>query len=369
MNAVKMVHTIARYYNTTERMTNLFAKITNQMISKCKECVLDGEESESLWSKDPLLLIKNLYSCIQLNDGYQEQYRLTKETLLTLPKGKQFDFSETLIFGRFDLFCRRVTKLVDMFQTIHQFTSLSKHRFDGMEPLVEAFQRIFQEFQIKRHDLLDFSNNRFDRDYVEFNVRISDLESNLRQFINQSFESMASIEASLKLLAKFQSILQRDSLRSDLESKFAVIFHNYGLELTHVQDQYEKFKTAPPIVRNLPPVAGHVTWSRHLYQRIERPMEKFQMNPALLAGRDSRKLIRMYNKMAKTLIEFETLWYQAWVNSIETVKAGLQATLIIKHPDDGMRFHVNFDWEILQLIRETRCLDRMEMLTFLSQPE
>ncbi|KAF4730369.1 hypothetical protein FOZ62_003743, partial [Perkinsus olseni] len=32
MNAIKMIHTIARYYNTTERMTNLFTKITNQMI-------------------------------------------------------------------------------------------------------------------------------------------------------------------------------------------------------------------------------------------------------------------------------------------------------------------------------------------------
>ena len=31
--------------------------------------------------------------------------------------------------------------------------------------------------------------------------------------------------------------------RQDLENKFAVIFHNYGLELTHVQDQYEKYKT------------------------------------------------------------------------------------------------------------------------------
>ena len=33
--------------------------------------------------------------------------------------------------------------------------------------------------------------------------------------------------------------------------------------------------------------------------------------------------------------------------------------ICLRHPDDGMRFHVNFDWEILQLIRETRCLDRM----------
>lgn len=31
MNSVKMMHTIARYYNTTERMTKLFRKITNQV--------------------------------------------------------------------------------------------------------------------------------------------------------------------------------------------------------------------------------------------------------------------------------------------------------------------------------------------------
>jgi dynein heavy chain len=232
-----------------------------------------------------------------------------------------------------------------------------------MEPLVKSFKVTLEEFQIKRHDLLDFSNNRFDRDYVEFNVRISDLENNLRQFINHSFESITSIESSLNLLNKFQSILQREALRGDLESKFSVIFHNYGLELTQVQDQYEQCKAGPPIVRNLPPIAGHITWSRHLYQRIDGPMRKFQCNPSVLAGKDSKKLIRMYNKMAKTLMEFETLWYQAWVHSIEAVKSGLQATLIVKHPEDNMRCHVNFDSEILQLIRETKCMDRMGDIT------
>lgn len=36
MNSIKMIHTIARYYNTNERMTGLFVKITNQMINNCK---------------------------------------------------------------------------------------------------------------------------------------------------------------------------------------------------------------------------------------------------------------------------------------------------------------------------------------------
>jgi len=36
MNAIKMIHTIARFYNTPEKMTGLFTKITNQMIINCK---------------------------------------------------------------------------------------------------------------------------------------------------------------------------------------------------------------------------------------------------------------------------------------------------------------------------------------------
>lgn len=46
------------------------------------------------------------------------------------------------------------------------------------------------------------------------------------------------------------------------------------------------------------------------------------------------------------------------MHSIEVAKQGLQATLIVRHPDDG-KLHVNFDWEILQLVREAKCLDRM----------
>jgi hypothetical protein len=40
MNSIKMIHTIARYYNTNERMTGLFVKITNQMIRNCKDNIL-----------------------------------------------------------------------------------------------------------------------------------------------------------------------------------------------------------------------------------------------------------------------------------------------------------------------------------------
>lgn len=99
---------------------------------------------------------------------------------------------------------------------------------EGMDRLIEQFHQIVRDFRLKRHDLLDYHNNKFDRDYVEFNVKITDLEAALQQFINQSFENITSIEHSLQLLRKFQSILQRESLKSDLDSKLNIIFQNYG---------------------------------------------------------------------------------------------------------------------------------------------
>ncbi|OQR97844.1 dynein heavy chain, outer arm [Achlya hypogyna] len=358
MNAVKMIHTIARYYNTTERMTKLFMKITNQMIVLCKSNINGADPPDYIWNKSPERLLEALETCLRLNEAYQEQYRLTKDKLLTMPKGKQFDFSETQIFGKFDLFCRRIIRLIDMFSTIHQFQSLADHSLEGMGGLIETFETIIAEFKLHKHDLLDYHNNKFDRDYVDFNVRISDLELSFQHFINQSFESITSIEQSLNLLKQFQTILQRENLRNDLDSKFTVIFHNYGLDLTTVQEIYEKHRHDPPIARNLPPVAGNILWSRHLLRRIEEPMRKFESNPSVLATKDSKKVIKTYNKVARTLVAFEYLWYEAWCRSIDTAKGGLHATLIIRHPETT-KLYVNFDKEILQLIREAKCLDRM----------
>lgn len=361
MNSIKMIHTIARYFNTPERMTDLFVKITHAMIANGKTYILDlqrADVGESLWKKDTVQLITRLEQCLKVNEMYQETYRLTKEKLAANPKGKQFDFNEQAIFGRFDLFCRRVIKLIDLFSTIQQFRTLGEHKLEGMEALIKEFEDLAFGFQAKRHDLLAFTGNEFDRDFVEFNVNIDALEVKLQQFINGSFESIKSIDGALNLLAKFKAVLQRDSLKADLDDKVAIIFASFGNELEAVQALYEEDKHNPPKSRNLPPVAGNITWSRHLLHRIEGPMKRFEAHPQVFASKEGKRIVKMYNRIARTLVAYEYLWYNAWVESIETAKAGLQATLIIRHPEDG-KLYVNFDAEILQLIREAKCLDRM----------
>ena len=96
LNNIKMMQQIARYYNTNERMTTLFVKITNQMITNCKAHI---KAPGKLWEQEPTTLCENMESCLKLYEAYQEQYRIAKDKLLlTQPKdGKQFDFSEIAV--------------------------------------------------------------------------------------------------------------------------------------------------------------------------------------------------------------------------------------------------------------------------------
>lgn len=76
-------------------------------------------------------------------------------------------------------------------------------------------------------------------------------------------------------------------------------------------------------------------------------------------------------QLARTLIEFESLWFQAWERSTDTAKKGLRAKLIVQDaPSGGVgataagsngngKLHVNFDQGVLQLMREAKHLSLM----------
>ena len=360
LSNVKMMYTIARYYHTPERMTRLFAKISNQMLTCCKTHLVDAGPDP--WTHDKAELLGNLRLIIALYDKYYAEYQATKQKLATqVPKPRQFDFNEDKIFSRFGLFKRRCEKLADMFDTIIQFEELGEHKeIVGMEALITRFFRIVNEFKRKPYNLLDFQQNQFDRDYMEFIVGVNELEFSLQDLINKAFEKISSTESALTLLGQFTAVMRRDALKDDLDSKYVKIFRNYAQDLESVQKLYEKQKHAPPLPRNAPPVAGDILWARQLLRRIEGPMRYFAGMEGIMAMKEAKPVVKLYNRVATALMTYETLWHQAWVKGVEESKNGLRATLLVRHPKTG-ELLVNFDREIGQLIRESKFMMRMDV--------
>ncbi|XP_053396215.1 dynein axonemal heavy chain 5-like isoform X3 [Mercenaria mercenaria] len=355
MNAIRMIYSISQYYNTSERMTSLFVKVTNQMITTCKHYIM--HDVSKIWDHKREVVLKRLNECTQLNEEYQKQFQRTKERLKENPNEKQFEFSENYIFGKFDTFCKRLERIADMINTMEMFSGLGDVKIEGIDIIVVKFKTICDNAKKKNYDILDHRKAEFDNDYLEFRNQIENMRGMLQNFMDTWFQKSLSTEKAIELLGKFEAITGSNL---DINEKYMKVLTAYGKDLENIRKLYQKFKQEPMIPRNLPPVAGRIAWARQLYRKIEMPMRAFKTKPEILKNAEAKKIVRNYNKMAGVLMEYEMLYHRGWIRAIEAAKSGLNASLLVRHPDTG-DLYVNFDIQVVELIQEAKCLQALNL--------
>jgi dynein heavy chain, axonemal len=169
---------------------------------------------------------------------------------------------------------------------------------------------------------------------------------------------------------------QRQTLIAQIDTKLELIFQRFGLEVLNIQDEYQRNKDDPVVGRHCPPVSGAIGWSRLLLERLQNPMKHFlehekvirlrhcRFTPALvlvyplclaiiqlLASPSAKRIVKSYNKIVKTLVAFEYVWYDAWAAQVDKARSGLLATLIVRHPA-SKKLLVNFDPGLFGSLRE-----------------
>ncbi|XP_034335195.2 dynein axonemal heavy chain 5 isoform X1 [Magallana gigas] len=355
MNAIRMIYSISQYYNTSERMTSLFVKVTNQMITTCKAYIM--HDVSKIWEIPRPVLLQRLNECIQLNEEYQKQFQRTKEKLRENPNERQFEFSENYIFGKFDTFCKRLEKIADMVNTMEMFSSLHTVKIEGIDTIAVKYKTIVDATKKKNYNILDHRKTEYDVDYIEFRSQIDALRANIQNFMDSWFSRSLTTEKAVELLTKFESI---GGAELDMNEKYMRVLMNYGKDLEAIRKAYQKYKAEPLIPRNLPPVAGRIAWSRQLYRKIEHPMKVFKTKPEILKHPEAKKIVRNYNKMAGVLLEYEMLYHRGWCRAVEAAKGGLNASLLVRHPETN-QLYVNFDPQVLELIQESKCLQALKL--------
>lgn len=100
----------------------------------------------------------------------------------------------------------------------------------------------------------------------------------------------------------------------------------------------------------MPPVAGRISWVRHLYKKIEEPISyikvclyfpiKIKLAPALkyfniericchqqdnsdiLCSPKGKDVVKMYNQTASALVESEFVYHRVWMDDVSKLDNG-----------------------------------------------
>ncbi|XP_025098007.1 LOW QUALITY PROTEIN: dynein gamma chain, flagellar outer arm-like [Pomacea canaliculata] len=209
-------------------------------------------------------------------------------------------------------------------------------------------------------DVESKDKNRFDEHYSAFQGKAQELEAFLAAYLHAVFVRRMKTQIALDIITKFAPVLNRTGIKATVTDKYVEIFNWYEADLEEVQQIYECHKANPQLVRNAPPVAGAIYWSRQLLKRIEEPMKLFRDIKAVTQLADFGRIVRMYNRLATALVTFESLWFTQWKNHISQAQAGLRATLFVHHPITR-EIVVNADERVLELIHEAKWLTRLDI--------
>uniref|UniRef100_A0A4W3JTT1 Dynein axonemal heavy chain 8 n=1 Tax=Callorhinchus milii TaxID=7868 RepID=A0A4W3JTT1_CALMI len=353
INAIQMIHNVSRYYNTSEQMTSLFIKVTNQMVTACKAYITDNGNTR-VWDQDSEIAIKKMQECINLLGEYRKYFQNTKKLSVETVRDHPFDVSEMYIFGKLEVFCKRLGKISEMVKIVNTFSALKNSTIEGIEMLAFRFQNIYTNLKKKNYDMLDPRKKEFNTDYAEFTK-----QNMLDDFMNNRFVKIISSQHALQLLKRFQH-LNISSLQSEIESTIEKILQNYVKELVATKKLYQAYKEDPPLARDMPPIAGKILWVRQLFRRIHEPIDYFHKNSEILKSPQGKVIVNLYNKIAYVLVKFEVLYYKAWIKEISGMRYILQSTLLIRDPDTE-KLHVNFDHKIIEAIREAKCILKMDL--------
>lgn len=216
---------------------------------------------------------------------------------------------------------------------------------------------------------------------ARFREQIVQIEDMAKQFIDASFKKLRSAEGAFDLLQNIKNIKSRESINTQLMSKWSEILDQYAREVDNIEEIFLKNKASPIVTKNQPRVAGAIAWSNSLFQRIKKTIIRFQSLQEMLASDQGRLVTKKYLTVARSMRAYEEQLYIQWCqgveqNSLHYLKAHILTnqtrptsnlgeagmSLISAYRFAGAMSHrvvVNFKAELREIIKETKYLDKM----------
>ncbi|BES98150.1 dynein heavy chain [Nesidiocoris tenuis] len=364
LQTVRLIHSVSQFYNTSERTSSLMVKITNQMIKNCKQYIT-CHGKETIWSQDRAVTREKLVHCVKLNKAYHDSYIYVKEHNY-VPDQPPLQFSENYVFGKFDTFCRRLTKIISMFNLVDDYNSLFECRMEGLllgeelEDVIKQFNEIKNGITSKTYDYLDHRNQDFDNDFEQLIANTNMLKERIANTIEENYAGIWETLQGVKFLNRFEKISGKIPLKQ-MSEKYTRILKFCDSQLDRVLRVFRKQNSRPPVPRDFPPLSGKICWARSLRSNLKRLVESVSEHPLLKPLPETSEIQRKFAYINRVLEEYEKEVVEKWLNlNVWVAENCLRKKLLVFNEKEGT-LEINFDYRLRLLIREAECMAKMDL--------
>ena len=367
LHTVLLIWKHSKYYNTPSRIVVLLKEVCNSIIEQSTRQLSGEQIFAMIENEEASEAISSMSTIIHICDNFKNAYSDYKDKAKIECPDNPWNIQNIAIFHRLDTFVERCADIINLIKTNIQFSKLCKVEIgstkgkilsDTVHKIHHDFHKEVEKIMRADYDIMNVEILRFDDDYHHFRRSVKEMERRIGSAISSGLDDCLNIYSKFQLLDLFDSkLLERTTIKEDLESKHIDLIQSYSEDLKLVQNIFVRYRDCPPSEtgRNLPPTTSSIVWCRGLIQRIVVPMCKLRdLDENILKREEAKQVIKMQQALVKLLEGYEMKRIQNWEKEIAfTITDNLCLNLIGRNPQTRELF-TNFNPSLVCLLREVK---------------
>uniref|UniRef100_A0A2K6FUI5 Dynein axonemal heavy chain 2 n=1 Tax=Propithecus coquereli TaxID=379532 RepID=A0A2K6FUI5_PROCO len=375
ISLIRIIWVNSPHYNTRERLTSLFRKMSNEIIRLCCQAIsLDRIfEGYVISSKE------DLRGCISCCHAWKDHY-LRAVQMHTQFSSRGWVLDQTSIFAQVDAFVQRCKDLIEVCDCQYHFARWEDGKqgplpcfFGAQGPQItrnlleieDIFHKNLHMLRAVRGGILDVKNTSWHEDYNKFRAAVKDLEVMTQNLITSAFELVRDVEHGVLLLDTFHRLATREAIKRTYDKKAVDLYMLFNSELALVNRELNKKR--PYLEPYMAHYSGRAHCMRILRRRIDRVMSCLSgahFLPHIGTGEES---IHIYQQMVQAIDELVRKTFQEWTSTLDKdCIRWLDTPLLRISQEKAGMLDVNFDKYRTHLAPSPTLSDLLALLSFVS---
>lgn len=364
---IRMMMKVSKYYNTSERLTGLLRKVSNEIINRCRdnislESIFDGKVDSSVQALQECIYAGNIWKqqCSKILGHPPEEFEAQDSQV--------FSYDATRVFAEVHAFVQRCKDLLEVCDSQIQFggrrDETSFPCFGGTKGpeitnslvgITQSFQKHIDHLRKLSYNILDVKETHWHDDYGAFKVGVKDLEAMMTNVIAGAWSTVKTIEEGVELLEAFSHLAKRDAIQTAVEMKTADLNLLFKESIETIQKDFELQKSRPPIFHNFPSYSGAALWAKSFLDRLNRDKALLDLAYFLPTVPESVEIDTLSQKLRESIEHFINNTFSKWHSSLPgDLTLLLDRTLLRRNSENPRLIESNFDQDLLCVFEEVK---------------